>query len=308
MELRRGSTLPALALVALSASACNGHTSPPPCGSTTTTVALPNAGDLAGATFSTPDASMCGASAGGTNAAGDGYVTVYRGGPGTCQVEVVLANGATYSFSVEFGAAGTGRCSGALGAVDASSPVLIDPGRCYPRDAGTADPDGGATSDGGATIRGPGCANLTTAAGVVPMRACGCTATDPQLCYEACGPDGQGVRAEQCTNGVYVEQPVCSFDLTKDYSCYRVPTAAENTSCPAVAPGEYLPPRQSAACTVDRCLVCNSYGGLPSGEYVDDRGVRQSGYCVCTPPDSTGGRSWTCAGDEDWPCPSGSGC
>src|SRR6266700_4021157 len=162
MELRRSLMFPGLALLALSASACRGHTSPV-CGSPITTVVLPGAGDLAGATFSPSD--KCGASAGGTNAAGDGYVDVQRNVPGTCQVQVVLANGAIYSLSAQFGPTGTGRCAGTLGGIGASSTVLIDPGRCVPRDAGTADTDGGANADGGTPIRGHACANLTTAAG-----------------------------------------------------------------------------------------------------------------------------------------------
>ncbi len=318
MERQRRWMVPGFALLGLSASACRGHTMPI-CGSSITSVVLPGAGDLAGAIFSPSD--KCGAGASGTNSAGDGFVDVQRNVPGTCQVQVVLANGATYSFSVQFGPTGTGRCAGALGVIGASTPVLIDPGRCVPGDAGTADTgggaatdgnttaDGGATADGGTTIRGPACANLTTAAGVAPMKACGCAATDPQLCYQPCGPDRQGVRAEQCTNGLYVETPLCGFDPNRDYSCYRVPAAAESTSCPAAgAPGEYLPPRESSACTVDRCSVCNSYGGLAGGVYVDARGATQVGYCVCTPSDSTGARSWNCAGDQDWPCPNGAGC
>jgi hypothetical protein len=273
---------------------------------------LPDAGDLTGATFSLSDSS-CGASVG-----GPGYVNVSRArsSPGICQVQVTLSNGAIYSFSVTFGARGTGPCQGAFDVIDASSAVLIDPGRCQPPqdgavgmpgDAGTAT-TGGTTGVDASNVFGPACADLRTASGVQPMRACGCGPTDPQLCHKPCGPEGRGTKSVTCTAAVYAETPICTFDLSSDYSCYRVPTAAENTSCPAVAPGEYVQPRQSSACTVDRCLVCNSFGGLPTGEYVDDRGAIKSGYCVCTPPDSTGSRTWTCAGDQDWPCPSGAGC
>jgi len=289
----------ALVLAPLSVWGCRGHTTPN-CSSTTVGVALPDAGDLTSATFSTnPE---CGARAGSTD-----YVDVSRFTAGTCQVQVVVANGDTYAFSVEFGSSGTGYCEHAIRPLDASSPVLVDAGPCHPTDGGAAGTTGDAGTGGtagadGGTVFSPACADLTTAAGVAPIRACGCTTTDPQLCYKPCGPEDRGARPQTCTGGVYVEMPVCHYDPAQDYACYKVPTIRANPTCPLD------PPQEGAACTVDRCVVCNYGGGLVGGDYIDRHGFGQIGYCVCPALDAAGNRSWSCAKDVEWPCPGASGC
>jgi len=304
LSLVKAIAVTALVIAPLSASGCGGHTSPH-CGNETISVALPDAGDVTSATFTT-DNSSCAAHAGSTS-----YVNVTRFSAGTCQVQVVFPNGATYSFSVEFAANATGRCQGAIGVSDASSPVLIDAGPCVPS-GGTPGTSGAAGSSGssgaagtGGTTFSPACAGLTTAGGVPPIRACGCTATDPQLCYKPCGVEGQGAKSETCTGGVYVEAVLCAFDPAKDYSCYKLPPDSSRTgnpTCPA------QPPRESAACTVDHCVVCNSSGGLPGGVYIDRGGFVPTGYCVCSLPDPAGNRTWNCDGIDQWPCPDASGC
>ena len=277
---------------ALSVSACGPHTSPH-CGSNTFSARLPDAGDITGAVITTDD-QTCGASVGGPS-----YVNVSRLSAGSCQVQVVLVDGETYTFTVEFGATGTGGCEGALGILDASSPVLIDAGPCHG--------PGGGTADAG-TLLSPSCAGLVTAGGPEPIKGCGCTAADPQLCYEPCGPEGLGAQSLTCTGGHYVRTFLCNFDPAKDYSCYTIPYAVENPTCPKDASGTYVKPLDGTACTVDHCVVCNGYGGFPSGEWIDCAGMRRGGYCVCQLPDSAGNRSWSCADAWAWPCPDGRGC
>ena len=109
------------------------------------------------------------------------------------------------------------------------------------------------------------------------------------------------MKSETCTGGVYAEMSGCKFGDTTDYSCYKIPPAA-NTACPAGTP------QASTDCTVDHCVVCNSTGGLPGGGYSDSGGAAKVGYCVCQQANSAGKRTWSCASDTAWPCPAGSGC
>jgi hypothetical protein len=102
-------------------------------------------------------------------------------------------------------------------------------------------------------------------------------------------------------------QSGCTFDPSGDYSCYKIPTTA-NTTCPLDAnpsapPNTYAVPMASQPCTVDRCVLCNTLGGLLGGNYADSTGAAKSGYCVCT---SAG--QWSCASDTSWPCPGNPGC
>jgi hypothetical protein len=158
---------------------------------------------------------------------------------------------------------------------------------------GTAAGTGGTTADGGGFGQ-PMCPTSVAKGG-------DCTATDPQLCYKTCGPEKTGVKSETCTSAKYAEMSGCSFDSTVDYSCYKIPTAA-NAACPAGMPSA------STACTVDHCVLCNSTGGLPGGMYSDSGGMAKSGYCVCQVAGSSGTRNWSCATDTAWPCPLGKGC
>jgi hypothetical protein len=87
------------------------------------------------------------------------------------------------------------------------------------------------------------------------------------------------------------------FDPSEDYSCYKVPGAA-NAVCPQGAP------QAGGHCDIGACVVCNSLGGVPGGEFVDGT-VPTVGYCVC---DVTGLGTWSCASDIAWPCPIGLGC
>jgi len=161
---------------------------------------------------------------------------------------------------------------------------------------------GGSNSAGGSGAGGsgttgfgqPGCPSTVTKGGI-------CAATDPQLCYKTCGPEKTGVKTETCTAGMYAEMSGCSFDPAVNYSCYKVPTAA-NAACPAGVPAA------SSACTVDHCVLCNSTGGLPGGMYSDSGGGSKTGYCVCQLAGSSGTRNWSCASDTAWPCPLGQGC
>jgi len=141
-----------------------------------------------------------------------------------------------------------------------------------------------------------------TAGGMEPAKGVACVATDTQLCYKTCGPEKAGAKSETCTGGVYAEMSGCSFDSATNFSCYKIPAAA-NTMCPAGAT-----PQASQDCTVDMCVLCNSTGGLPGGHYNDSGGADKMGYCVCQAANSAGKRTWSCASDTAWPCPAGLGC
>jgi len=158
---------------------------------------------------------------------------------------------------------------------------------------------GGATGTGGvpggSTLGEPACLSTVTKGG-----ACG--PADQQFCYKRCGPANTGVKAETCTTGgYYAEMSGCSFDPSFDYSCYKIPLAA-NAACP---PG--ITPQAGAACAVPPCSPCNSFQGVVGGLYVDAAGAPRVGWCVCQ-PGANGMTTWSCASDTAWPCPLGAGC
>lgn len=156
---------------------------------------------------------------------------------------------------------------------------------------------GGTTGAGGGTAFGePACASTVAKNGV-------CTAADQQFCYKTCGPEKTGVKSETCqTSGTYAEMSGCTFDPSKDYACYKIPTAA-NAACPAG-----VTPKGSDACDVPHCTLCNSTQGRAGGQYLDSSGAPKTGFCTCQEPNSAGTRAWTCASDTAWPCPMGLGC
>jgi hypothetical protein len=166
--------------------------------------------------------------------------------------------------------------------------------------AGCGSSLGGATGTAGTTgaggTTGGGFGEPKCPSTVAKGSACG--PADIQFCYNPCGPGSIGGKTETCTSaGTYAEMTGCVFDPGADYSCYRIPTAA-NAACPQAAP-QAGGPCGSAACT-----VCNSMGGLPGGQYLDSSGLKV-GYCVCR----LGGQgTWSCATDITWPCPIGLGC
>jgi hypothetical protein len=168
--------------------------------------------------------------------------------------------------------------------------------------------EAGSSGVGGTTGTGGSAAGGTTGAFGEPAclstvsKGASCTPTDQQFCYKTCGPERTGVKTEMCTSaGIYAEMSGCSFDNSKDYSCYKIPSAA-NTQCPAGTP------MGSAACDVPHCVLCNSLQGLTGGQYSDSTGAPKVGWCTCQEPNSAGLRTWTCASDTAWPCPFGAGC
>jgi hypothetical protein len=168
--------------------------------------------------------------------------------------------------------------------------------------AGGSDGGGGGGQGGGGGPFSPSCSGLFTAAGPEPTKGGACTPSDPQLCYKTCGPERTGSKSEICTGGVYAEMSGCAFPPNADYSCYKIPTAA-NATCPAG-----VTPQASQQCTADHCVLCNSVGGLPGGAYLDASGAARVGYCTCQLPNAAGTRTWSCASDTAWPCPAGTGC
>ena len=163
--------------------------------------------------------------------------------------------------------------------------------------AGTGGGAGGSSGAGGmsGSFGQPACLDTV-------IRSTACLPTDQQLCYKTCGPEKTGVKSETCVGGVYAEMSGCAFDPTRDYSCYKIPSAA-NASC-----GAGVTPMAGTTCNVQHCTICNSTGGLPGGSYLDTGGAAKSGYCTCQEPNSAGMRTWTCASDTSWPCPVGFGC
>jgi hypothetical protein len=94
----------------------------------------------------------------------------------------------------------------------------------------------------------------------------------------------------------------CTFDVGKDYSCYRIPEVAQ-TACPAG-----VTPRGADLCDVPYCTLCNSLQGVTGGQFFDSAGSPKTGWCTCQEPNSAGTRTWTCASDTQWPCPLGFDC
>jgi hypothetical protein len=179
--------------------------------------------------------------------------------------------------------------------------------------SGTAGTTGGGGTTGAGGTTGTGGSSATGTGGTMAFGepAClstvvkggACTPADQQFCYKTCGPERTGVKTETCTTaGTYAEMSGCSFDPSKDYSCYKIPTTAQ-TACPAG-----VTPQGSAACDVPHCTLCNSLQGVVGGQYLDSTGAPKTGWCTCQEPNSAGMRTWTCASDTAWPCPLGAGC
>ena len=193
-----------------------------------------------------------------------------------------------------------------VGPLDGCGGTLItDPGGAgtggLPPAAGTtgsagAAGTGGASGTGGTAFGEPVCAS-TVAKGA----ACG--PADQQFCYKTCGPERTGVKAVTCTTtGTYAEMSGCAFDPNRDYSCYAIPSAA-NEACPVG-----LTFQASQPCDVPHCTLCNSLAGVVGGVYLDSTGAPKVGWCTCQLPNAAGVRTWTCASDTAWPCPVGAGC
>ncbi|MEO6603211.1 MAG: hypothetical protein ABIQ16_25225, partial [Polyangiaceae bacterium] len=179
--------------------------------------------------------------------------------------------------------------------------------------AGGAAETGGATAAAGAggapAAAGAGGAPATgmytplcsavpvTAAGVAPTKAGACTATDTQLCFKSCGPQGVGFKSETCTADVYQEQSGCSFPDDADYSCFKIPTTQDAT-CPTTTI------TANTVCTTTACSACSD----ATGHYYDTSNNMKVGYCVCPAPGASGMSKWSCASDTAWPCPTGKGC
>ena len=222
-------------------------------------------------------------------------------------VLVLQACGSSNSPSTP-GTAGTGNPAGSAGTTGAAGTTAS---------AGTTG-SAGTTAAGGTTGTGgmpgqPSCIGLLThgptgAGGALePAKGVVCDMTlDINVCYRTCGPEKQGYKSETCTSaGSYQEMSGCSFDPTKDFSCYKIPATA-NTVCPTG-----ITPMGSADCStynVPTCTLCNSTQGTAGGQYADSTGAAKTGYCVCQAPDANGARKWSCASDTAWPCPLGSGC
>ncbi len=154
---------------------------------------------------------------------------------------------------------------------------------------------GGTPGTAGASGFGqPACGN--TAAGTAIAKGVTCTATDTALCYKTCGPEKAGVKSETCPagGGTYAEMTGCSFDPTRDFSCYKILTPQDAT-CPTtvIAAG--------SACTIADCVVCGGTTG-----YTDSTGAMKTGYCVCQAGATS--PTWSCASSTAWPCPTGIGC
>ncbi len=159
---------------------------------------------------------------------------------------------------------------------------------------------GGATGTGGVP-GGTGFGEPVCLSTVAKGAACG--PADQQFCYKPCGPVNIGVKSETCTTaGTYTEMSGCSFDPSKDYSCYKI-TLAVNAACPSGGAA----PQAGTACTVPPCTLCNSLQGNVGGYYMDATGAPKIGWCVCQ-PGASGLMTWSCASDTAWPCPLGAGC
>lgn len=168
---------------------------------------------------------------------------------------------------------------------------------------------GGATGTAGAGGFGqPACGN--TAAGTAIAKGVTCTAADATpgtptaLCYKTCGPEKQGVKSETCPagGGTYAEMSGCTFDSSKDYSCYKIPTTPDAT-CPTtpILTTSTAAIQAGQPCSIPDCVVCGGTTG-----YLDSSMTPKTGYCVCQAGASN--PTWSCASSTAWPCPTGLGC
>ena len=160
---------------------------------------------------------------------------------------------------------------------------------------GTTTSTGGTPGTAGASGFGqPACGNTT--AGTAIAKGVTCTDADTALCYKTCGPEKTGVKSETCPSGggTYAEMTGCSFDPTRDFTCYKVPTTPDAT-CPTTAI------TAGSACSIADCVVCGGTTG-----YLDSTGAAKTGYCVCQAGATS--PTWSCASSTAWPCPTGSGC
>jgi len=231
-----------------------------------------------------------------------------------------ISGGAGTTGAAGAGAAGTTGLGGTTGAAGTSGAA----GHAGATGLGGTTGAAGTTGLGGSTGGGGGAGTTgtagstgrggTTGAGgtggsVVPptcpstvMKGGACLPTDIQSCNKSCGPEITGAKSETCTAGVYAEMAGCSFDPSRNYSCYKIPATA------VAACGAGATPRAGTSCAVSHCTICNSTGGLPGGHYTDTDGADKMGYCVCQEPSASGARTWSCAPDTEWPCPDGRGC
>ena len=165
---------------------------------------------------------------------------------------------------------------------------------------------GGATGGGGA-VGAAGAGGV--AGGTFGEPACApsvesgenCAPTDEQLCYKRCGPDGVGVKSETCqSSGLYTEMVGCAYDLSRDYSCYRIPMRAQRRlpERAATAGGSAL--RAGAVHRVQQS------GGACRRRFASGAGAVSEGWCVCQAANAAGLRTWSCAGDRPGPARSAS--
>jgi hypothetical protein len=200
------------------------------------------------------------------------------------------------------GITGTGGTPGTGGTTTATGGTPGTGGTTTAGTGGTTTSTGGTPGTAGASGFGqPACGN--TAAGTAIAKGITCTATDTALCYKTCGPEKTGVKSETCPagGGTYAEMTGCSFDPTRDFTCYKVPAAAD-PSCPATAP------MASSPCSIADCVVCGgpSAASAAGTGYLDSTGAAKAGYCVCQAGATS--PSWSCASSTAWPCPTGIGC
>jgi len=98
-----------------------------------------------------------------------------------------------------------------------------------------------------------------------------------------------------CTGTAYTEAD-CTFDQSKSYSCYTIPTTTD-----AMCPTTQAQLQASQPCSIPDCVVCGATTG-----YLDSKSAPQTGYCVCQAGATT--PTWSCASTNAWPCPSSNGC
>ena len=245
------------------------------------------AGAAAGGTTGAAGATAGTLAGGTTGAAGAMASTPTAGTTGT--PATTAAGGTT-------GAAGAPNTTPAGGAGGETSAPNTTPSGGTTAAAGATGASSGGTTAAGTGAFDPLCSTLLTAANALPTKGGVCTASDPQLCYKACGPKSIGFKSETCSGGTYQEQTGCSFPTGVDYSCYTIPSVID-PSCPTTVPQANTP------CSVADCVLCNVNNG-----YNDSSGAAKTGYCVC--PTTTAGTpgKWTCASTTAWPCPAGQGC
>ena len=126
-------------------------------------------------------------------------------------------------------------------------------------------------------------------------------------CWRRCGPIQSGIENCQCTTyssgAPSSASPVarwicrgCTYDSENPYSDFALLPPALLPACgpPGQGGGPPTPVMAGTMCPATQRGPC---GSSTADAYLDGKGAKKKGYCVCDPNAS----KWSCATVDDWP-------